>query len=103
MRIVVVSAVAVAALMLVSNAFAQPTCLRPKWTECESFPNGGRHTGIDPQGGQVQSDIPAGSEICVINESEIGAEHYAQFSRNGVAWPNRDWEVKAETFCLYRN
>jgi hypothetical protein len=94
----VLGAVAIAA----SDASAQ-TCLRPKWTECVQFPNGGRHTGVSPQGTPVQTEIPAGPEICVGNEEEIGAVTYAQFWRNGVPWPDRDWEVNAETFCFYKN
>jgi hypothetical protein len=87
-----------------SNALAQaPTCLRPKWTECVQFPNGGRHTGVSPQGAPVQTEVTAGPEICVGNEEEIGAQTYAQFWRNGVPWPDHDWEVNAETFCFYKN
>jgi hypothetical protein len=96
---VVLAAVVVAAAA--SSASAQ-TCLRPKWTECVQFPNGGRHTGVSPQGTPVQMEIPPGPEICVGNEEEIGAVTYAQFWRNGVPWPDRDWEVNAETFCFYK-
>ena len=46
--------------------------------------------------------MPADSEICVGNEEEIGATTYAQFWRNKVPWPNRDWEVNAENFCFYK-
>jgi hypothetical protein len=95
---VVLAAVAAAA----SSASAQ-TCLRPKWTECVQFPNGGRHTGVSPQGTAVQTEVSSGPEICVGNEEEIGAQTYAQFWRNGVPWPDRDWEVNAETFCFYKN
>ena len=97
---VVLAAVAVAAAA--SGASAQ-TCLRPKWTECVQFPNGGRHTGVSPQGTAVQTEVTSGPEICVGNEEEIGAQTYAQFWRNGVPWPDRDWEVNAETFCFYKN
>jgi hypothetical protein len=96
--LVVLAAVAAAA----SNASAQ-TCLRPKWTECVQFPDGGRHTGVSPQGTAVQMEVTSGPEICVGNEEEIGAQTYAQFWRNGVPWPDRDWEVNAETFCFYKN
>ena len=84
-----------------SQASAQ-TCLRPKWTECVSLPNGGRHTGVSPQGATVEAEVPAGSEICVGNEEEIGATTYAQFWRNNVPWPDHDWEVNAESFCFYK-
>jgi hypothetical protein len=97
----VVPAVLVAAGMA-SKASAQE-CLRPKWTECVQFPNGGRHTGVDTQGKEVKTDVPAGGEVCVGNEEEIGATTFAQFWRNGVPWPDRDWEVNAETFCFYKN
>ena len=100
MRILIVTAAALAAMTLVSHA---QTCLRPKWTECVSFPNGGRHTGIDARGMPVQADVPAGAEICVSTEWEISADTYALFARNGAPWPNRDWEVAAETFCFYKN
>jgi hypothetical protein len=98
----VIPIVLVAVAMAASKASAQ-TCLRPKWTECVQFPNGGRHTGVSPQGTAVQMEIPSGPEICVGNEEEIGAVTYAQFWRNGVPWPDRDWEVNAETFCFYKN
>jgi hypothetical protein len=103
MRKIIVPAAALAAMMLVSHAFAQQTCLRPKWTECVAFPNGGRHTGIDPMGMPVQMEITSGANICVSNEWEIQADTYAQFSRNGMPWPNPDWEVRVETFCFYKN
>jgi hypothetical protein len=85
-----------------ADASAQ-TCLRPKWTECVEFPNGGRHTGVSPQGTAVQTEVSSGPKICVGNEEEIGAQTYAQFWRNGVPWPDRDWEVNVETFCFYKN
>jgi hypothetical protein len=87
---------------LVSSAGAQ-TCLRPQWTECISFPNGGRHTGVSPYGKPVQLDVPPGAKICVSTEWEIRAENYVLFERDGRAWPDRDWEVEAETFCFYRD
>jgi hypothetical protein len=99
--LIAVAAIAVATLV-VSHASAQ-TCLRPKWTECISFPNGGRHTGISPYRVAVQLEVPAGAEICVSNEWEVEADTYAQFSRNGAPWPNRDWEVDVDTFCFYKN
>ena len=99
---VAIAIVLAAATIAASSASAQ-TCLRPKWTECVQFPAGGRHTGVSPQGTAVQAEVPAGPEICVGNEEEIGAQTYAQFWRNGVPWPDRDWEVNAETFCFYKN
>jgi len=51
----------------------------------------------------VQLDVPPGSEICVSNEWEVRAETYAQFSRNGAPWPDRDWEVDVESFCFFKN
>jgi hypothetical protein len=100
MRIVIVLAAMLVAMMA-SHASAQ-TCLRPKWTECVQFPNGGHHTGVSPQGTAVQAEVPAGPEICVGNEEEIGAVTYSQFWRDGVPWPDRDWEVRAEDFCFYK-
>jgi hypothetical protein len=97
----VVPAVLVAAGMMASKAAAQ-TCLRPKWTECVAFPAGGRHTGVSPQGAAIEMEVTPGAEICVGNEEEIGAQTFAQFWRNGVPWPDRDWEVNAETFCFYK-
>src|SRR6266446_8167825 len=97
-----VMAAAAVAAVVASHASAQ-TCVRPKWTECVSFPNGGRHTGVSAYGVPVQMDVPAGAEICVSNEWEIRAETYAQFARNGTPWPNRDWEVDVDTFCFYKN
>ena len=100
MRVIVLAAAVLATLA--SHAFAQ-TCLRPKWTECVSFPDGGRHTGVSPQGTPVQMNIAPGPDICVSNEWEIRAETYAQFSRNGTPWPERDWEVSVDNFCFYKN
>jgi hypothetical protein len=88
--------------MLGASAWAQ-TCLRPKWTECVPLPNGGRHTGIDAYGAAVEAPVPPASNICVVNEWEIQADTYAQFQRNGEPWPDKDWEVRVETFCFYRN
>jgi hypothetical protein len=103
MRLFIFAGIALVAATI-PNAIAQtPECLRPKWTECVSFPNGGRHTGASPQGSAVEAEVPSGSEICVGNEEEIGAQTYAQFWRNGVPWPDRDWEVNTESFCFYRN
>jgi hypothetical protein len=102
MRNALICAAAVSAIFA-SSLEAQPECLQPKWTECVSFPNGGRHTGIDAYGAVVQSEIPTNSIICVSNEWEIMADTYVQFSRNGVPWPDKNWEVRVETFCLYRN
>ena len=101
-RDLIVAATIAVATIVASHASAQ-TCLRPKWTECVSFPNGGRHTGVSPYGIPVQMEVPAGAEICVSNEWEIRAETYAQFARNGTPWPNRDWEVDVDTFCFYKN
>jgi hypothetical protein len=98
----ILSIAAVIAIVFGSNTFAQ-TCLRPKWTECVSFPNGGRHTGISPYGKPVEIEVPPGPDICVSTEWEIEAETYALFARGGMPWPNRDWEVRVETFCFYRN
>jgi hypothetical protein len=100
MRFVIVLAAIVTTLA--SNAFAQ-TCLRPRWTECVSFPNGGRHTGVNPDGARVEMEIAPGPDICVSNEWEIRAETYAQFARNGAPWPNREWEVNVDNFCFYKN
>jgi len=102
MRKSMAATIMAAATIVASHGSAQ-TCLRPKWTECVSFPNGGRHTGVSPYGAPVLLDVPAGADICVSNEWEIRAESYVQFARNGAPWPDRDWEVEAETFCFYKN
>jgi hypothetical protein len=88
---------------LAASVAGAQTCLRPQWTECISFPNGGRHTGVSPHGKPVQLDVPQGAKICVSTEWEIRAENYVLFERDGHAWPDRDWEVEAETFCFFRN
>jgi hypothetical protein len=100
MRLLIV-ATALASLLIASHSSAQE-CLRPKWTECAQFPNGGRATGIGSVGKAIEAEIPVGAEICVGLEWEIQAETYAQFSRNGVTWPKPDWDVRVETFCLYK-
>ncbi len=102
MRASIALVTAVFAMLAAWDADAQ-TCLRPKWTQCVSFPNGGRHTGVLPTGKSVQIDVPPGSDICVITEWEVRAETYALFARNGTPWPDRDWEVDVDTFCFFRN
>ena len=102
MRASIALVTAAFAMLVAWNASAQ-TCLRPKWTQCVSFPNGGRHTGVLPTGKSVQIDVPPGSDICVITEWEVRAETYALFARNGTPWPDRDWEVDVDTFCFFRN
>jgi len=103
MRGFMITAAAAVAALLSANAFAQQTCLRPMWTECVSLPNGGRVAGVNPQGAHVEMAVPPASEVCVINNEEIRAETYAQFARNGMPWPNPDWVVNNDDFCLYRN
>ena len=97
--------VAVSLVWAASAAFGAgaDTCLRPKWTECVSFPDGGRHTGISLDGKPVGLNVPSGAKICVSTEWEIRAENYVLFERDGHPWPDLDWEVEAETFCFYRN
>jgi hypothetical protein len=102
MRSVVGLVLAAATMIAAPHATAQ-TCIRPKWTECVSFPNGGRHTGTSPQGTTVQMEVTPGPDICVSTEWEIRAETYALFARAGQPWPNRDWEVRVEDFCFYKN
>jgi hypothetical protein len=102
MRSVVGLALAAATMIAASHAFAQ-TCIRPKWTECVSFPNGGRHTGTSPQDTPVEMVVTPGPDICVSTEWEVRAETYALFERGGQPWPNRDWEVRVEDFCFYKN
>ena len=58
---------------------------------------------IPPYGKPVEIEVPPGPDICVSTEWEIEAETYALFARGGMPWPNRDWEVRVETFCFYRN
>ena len=89
--------------VFMTNVSAQQPCLQPKWLECVSFPNGGRHTGTDFYDKALEMRIPPNSEICVRNEWEIRAETYVQLSRNGEPWPHRDWEVLIENFCLYQD
>jgi hypothetical protein len=58
---------------------------------------------VSPQGVPLEIEIAPGPDICVSVEWEVRAETYAQFRRNGVLWPDRDWEVAVETFCFFRN
>ena len=60
-----------AAMIMSTSVFGQE-CTRPAWGKCVSFPNGGSHTGMSIQKEKIQADIPAGSNICVVNEEEIG-------------------------------
>jgi hypothetical protein len=78
-----IALVAAVFTMLVAWSASAQTCLRPKWTECVSFPNGGRHTGVSPAGKSVEIEVPPGSDICVITEWEVRAETYAQFAETG--------------------
>jgi hypothetical protein len=103
MRVVIVpAAVILAALTAAATVSAQQTCLRPKWTECVSFPNGGLHTGVSIQGAHIQTDVTPGPDICVTNEEEIGGRTYARFTRDNAPWPNRDWGVNVDDFCFYK-
>jgi hypothetical protein len=67
-----------------------------------AFPNGGSHTGMSIQKEKIQADIPAGSNICVVNEEEIGGYTFARFTRNGAPWPNADWAANVDDFCLFK-
>jgi hypothetical protein len=97
----VVFLVATVAMTASSTVFGQE-CLRPKWTECVAFPNGGSHTGMSIQKEKIQADIPAGSKICVVNEEEIGGYTFARLTRNGQPWPNADWAANVDDFCLFK-
>ena len=101
MRSVIVLA-ALSAMLAASNAIAQE-CLRPAWTKCVSFPNGGRHTGVAVDKSKLEIAVPPGSRICVVNHEEIGGDSFAHFERNGVRWPNPDWLANVDTFCFFRN
>lgn len=103
MRTILAASPIVALLTLAASHAPAADCLRPKWTECIAFANGGRHTGVSPYGARVEIAVPSGAEICVINEWEVSADTYAQFALNGAPWPDRDWEVDVETFCFYKN
>ncbi len=63
----IVTVAMVALTTVVASQAPAQTCLRPKWTECVAFPNGGRHTGVSPYGMPVQIAVPAGAQICVSN------------------------------------
>ena len=102
MRTGFVLAAMTAVVIFASHGHAQ-TCLRPEWTHCEAFPNGGRHTGIAIDKSKLEAAIPPGSEICVINHEEIGGDTFAHLARNGVRWPNADWVVNVDNFCLFKN
>jgi len=92
----------VLALTMISSTVFGQQCLRPEWTKCEAFPNGGSHTGTSIARQKVQADIPPGPEICVINNEEIGGYTYARFARDGKPWPNEDWGVDIDDFCFYK-
>jgi hypothetical protein len=100
--IIAVTAAAGAAMLFGSAAFSQE-CLRPEWTACVAFPNGGSHTGVSIERMQVKIDVPPGPDICVVNHEEISGYTYARFQRNGTPWPNEDWGVDIDTFCFYKN
>jgi hypothetical protein len=102
MRIAVVLAAIVIAAITVAAKVSAQTCLRPAWTECVSFPNGGSHTGVSIQGERVQSEVTPGPDICVTNEEEIGGRTYARFTRGTTPWPNPDWGVNVDDFCFFK-
>jgi len=97
--VMVLAATAVVAAS--STVFGQE-CIRPKWTECVAFPNGGSHTGMSIQNEKIQADIPPDSNICVANEEEIGGYTFARLTRNGQPWPNADWSANVDDFCLFK-
>src|SRR3954447_9176021 len=104
MRVVIVpAAVLIASVTVALTAAAQPNCLRPKWTECVAFPNGGSHSGRTEEGKEVRADVPPGPDICVSNEEEIGGHTFAHFTRNNAPWPNADWLGNVDDFCFYKN
>jgi hypothetical protein len=84
-----------------STVFGQE-CIRPQWTECVAFPNGGSHTGMSIQKEKIQAEVPPGSNICVVNEEEIGGYTFARFARNGTPWPNADWAANVDDFCFFK-
>jgi hypothetical protein len=94
--------IVVAVVVLANSSVFGQECIRPKWTECVAFPNGGSHTGMSIQKEKIQADIPAGSNICVVNEEEIGGYTFARFTRNGAPWPNADWAANVDDFCLFK-
>ena len=102
MRTGFVLAAVTAVVMLASNSFAQE-CLRPEWTHCEEFPNGGRHTGVAIDKSKLDIAVPPGSRICVVNHEEIGGDSFAHSERNGVRWPNPDWLANVDNFCFFKN
>jgi hypothetical protein len=102
MRTGFVLAAVTAVVMLASNSFAQE-CLRPEWTHCEEFPNGGRLTGVAIDKSKLDIAVPPGSRICVVNHEEIGGDSFAHFERNGVRWPNPDWLANVDNFCFFKN
>src|ERR1700674_5892940 len=59
-------------VMIVSSTVFGQECLRPEWTKCVAFPNGGSHTGMSIQRERVQADVTPGPDICVVNQEEIG-------------------------------
>lgn len=97
------AAVLVAVAAGLGSAARGQECLRPEWTACVAFPNGGRHTGVSIQREMVQTQVTPGPDICVVNHEEVGGYTYARFARNGMPWPNEDWGVDIDTFCFYKN
>jgi hypothetical protein len=102
MRGVIVLAVAATAVVAAGSTVFGQECIRPKWTECVAFPNGGSHTGMSIQREKIQAEVPSGSNICVVNEEEIGGYTFARFARNGQPWPNADWAANADDFCFFK-
>jgi hypothetical protein len=90
-----------AAVIAASQSRAQE-CLKPEWTHCEMFPNGGRVTGVAFDKSKLELEIPAASEICVINHEELGGDTFVWLARNGARWPDADWVANVDTFCLFR-
>ena len=88
------------AAMIVSTSVFGQECLRPEWTKCVAFPNGGSHTGTSIQREKVQAEVPPGPDICVVNQEEIGGYTYARFARNGMPWPNRGLGRRCRRFLL---
>jgi hypothetical protein len=95
-------AVIVAAVLTASSTAWGQECIRPEWGKCVSFPIGGSHSGVTQQREHVQAEVPAGADICVSNQEEIGGDTYAHFQRGGKPWPNEDWVVNVDDFCFFR-
>ncbi len=90
------------ALIMIGSAASGQECQRPEWTKCVALPNGGSIAGTSVERQKVEMNVPPGPDLCVINHDEVGGNTYARFGRNNMPWPDDDFGVDIDDFCVFK-